>query len=86
MCLEMKDKVDIIKKIKVPEHEKVCESYWEHSKIKYLITETIFKKHILYSVDDSLKLKKLEEKDNPKEFKKYKRSKEFLEDENNEKK
>ena len=81
MCLEIKDKINIIKKIKIPEYEKVCESYWEYSKIKYLITETIFKKYILYSVSDSLKLEKLEEQDNPKLFKKYKKNKEFIEDE-----
>ena len=85
MCLEIKDKINIIKNIKIPEHEKICESYWEYSQIKYIITETIFKKYILYSVSDLLKIEKLEEKDNPKEFKKYKRSKEFLEVLNNEK-
>lgn len=81
MCLEIKDKIDIIKKINIPEHEKICESYWEYDKIKYIVTQTVFNNYILYSIDDRLKIKKIEENNNPNKFKKYKRSKEFLEDE-----
>lgn len=87
MSLTIQEQLDIINKINIPKNEKRWESYWEYDKPKFIITSDRFRdEYYLYSVDENLKLKKIETQENPKNFKKYKRDKEFLEEEKNEKK
>ena len=82
MSLTIEEHLEIIEKINIPENERNWETYWEYDKPKFVITsDKIREEYYLYSVDNHLKLKKIETNDNPRAFKKYKRSKEFLEDE-----
>lgn len=81
MSLNIKEQLEITNKIIIPKTEKRWEVYWEYDKPKFIITsDKLREEYFLYLIDDNLKLKKIETQENPKLFKKYKRSKEFLED------
>ena len=67
-------KFEIIKKIKLPEHEQISETYWEEDVLKFIITRNIFGTYYLNTINQDFQLKKIEESDIPKKFIKYKRT------------
>lgn len=81
MSLTIEEHLKIMEKINIPKNEKSWETYWEYDRPKFVITSDKFREeYFLYLVDENLKLKKIETQENPNDFKKYKRRKEFMEE------